>query len=213
MKFRNELNLAGLLLMISVIVLLITVFFEYRVGWISASGYPDDIPEFIRSNWSDLESIWFWQMFANVGFCAAYMIFLKRTSGLISIAWALLVIGSLMVVVAFGLTLGSYSAALDVYDVQPELFQSTRGGIRSLYSGIRIGGVLFIIIYLYETLSASGVIPRRAGSVVLSIFVLGNSAGILTGLSPQLFGLGYLILPLMLGFSYWNDKRDMSFEE
>ena len=45
---------------------------------------------------------------------------------------------SLLILVAFGLTLGTYYPALEVYDCKPEIFDTIKGGIGYLYQFLYI---------------------------------------------------------------------------
>jgi len=188
--------------MTGTLIFLISVFFEYKIGWISYGGGPENPVEFVRSNWSALQPIWSWQMISGILLLLAYFLFLKNSQGIRSIIWILLIIGSIMSTAAFFLTLGSYGPALDVYDSSPAVFESIRGGISVLYRNILIGPFLMMFIFCLETFGRNGILRRSWGIAALGFFVVVLGIGLATGGSVKVVGLSYFLLPLVLGYGF-----------
>lgn len=204
MEITNENRVGGILLMIGVVVFLITVYFEFQVGWISRNGGPEEVPIFLRENWTSMKSIWLWQMIGGIISLLAYLLLFKNSAGIKSVLWGLLFIGGIMSSIAFMLTLGSYASALDVYDSQPQLFNAIRGGIRYLYKNISIGPFLLIAIYCLETFQSGGAIKRNYGIMCLIVVFSLIVIGVIIGISVKLSGLPLFLIPFILGYFYWK---------
>ena len=140
----KETQLAGLSLILGILVFYCTIFFEYKIGWISLEGGPKDVHEFLLINWDIISNIWYWQMISGVLMLLSYFLFFKNTRGIKTLFWAILIVSSLLSVAAFFLTLGSYEPALKVYDTSPEIFDSIAGGISLLYRNLKI------VPFIYE---------------------------------------------------------------
>jgi hypothetical protein len=207
MQKITEINMSGYLLFAGTLIFLITVYFEFDIGWVSMSGGPSDTLSFIQSNWASLERIWFWQMIGGLLTLLSYLMLFKIENGLKSLIWATLAIASLYTSISFLLTLGSYGPASAVYDTSPEIFEVARGGILSLYRNIMITPFLFILIFCIESFSTAGMIKAKLGIAALVLFVVLLGIGIATGLSVRSAGLSFFILPLVLGYSAIVHKR------
>ena len=124
LHLKNETNLAGFILFLGTFCILITIGFEYTIGWIGVKRSANEIPLFIYGVWDDLKHIWAWQIFGFSLQCIAYILFLKNaTQAFKSLLWATLMVLSLFIIIGFGICLGGYYPALEVYEQQPHLFQ------------------------------------------------------------------------------------------
>lgn len=65
MKSLTEDRLGGLILFLGAGIVLITIFFEYKMGWIGIQRPESGIPKFMLENWADLEFIWAWEMLGH----------------------------------------------------------------------------------------------------------------------------------------------------
>ncbi|MBC2838599.1 hypothetical protein [Robiginitalea sp. SC105] len=200
MNKLTESRIGGLSMVIGTLLFLITVFLEYRIGWISEEGGPDNVYDFIKSHWPELRNIWTWQMVSGILLLLSYILFLKESKGIKSALWALLMVGNIFSTAAFFLTLGSYGPALEVHEASPEIFESIRGGIASLYRNITIGPLLFMLLFCQETFGKSGLIRKTWGIAALSGFAVLLAVGLAAGISEKISGLSYFILPLVFGF-------------
>ena len=205
LSIKSESNLAGFILMLSAILILITIFFEHRIGWIGVKRPPEEVPYFILDSWGDLKTIWGWQVIGFSLSAVSYILFLKHTTHIWkSLLWAILVLCTISIVIAFGTTLGSYGPALEVYKTQPELFHSVRGAVRSLYSPGLMGLVFLTIIYLMETFSANGSINRKWGLIGFSVILLGIVLSFFPSLPGKTIGAVIFFVPLFVGYAYWK---------
>lgn len=61
MQNSIEIKTGGLLLLLASTTVLITIFFEYKIGWIGIQRNQDESILFIFENWKSLQIIWGWQ--------------------------------------------------------------------------------------------------------------------------------------------------------
>jgi len=205
MKSMNEKRLGGLLLMLGIITILVTIVFEFKVGWIGTDRPREEVPQFIYETWSALKFIWGWQMVAHVFIALAFMQFAIGSRMFMRLLWQFLALCEILAIVAFGFVLGSYYPALEVLDEQPALFQSIRGGIRTLYMASYLSVLLFIIPFCLETFKKNGKIIRAAGVVTLIVMIGTSVIGTALSYSGQISGLGTFLLPLVFGYFYWRN--------
>ena len=205
---KSESNLAGCILMLGAIIILITIFFEHRIGWIGVDRPINEVPNFIYTSWDSLKNIWGWQVIGFF-FCAvAYVLLLKHSvHRWKSLLWAILLLCTISIVMAFGITLGSYSPALEIYEEQPELFHALRGAVRSLYAPGLLGLLFLIIIYLIETFSTNGLINRKWGVVGIALVLLGIVLSFVPSLPGQTVGAVIFFVPLFVGYAYWRAPK------
>jgi len=205
--FKNGSNLAGFILLVGTSIILITILFEYQIGWIGVQRPASEVPSFIFQAWPDLRNIWGWQMVGFALQAVAYLLFLKHTNELWrSLLWSILFLCGLLITIAFGITLGSYYPALQVYESQPVIFDSLRGAVRSLYSaGLLI--LLFLgIFYLLEVFGKDGVINKRWGIPGLGIVILGIVLSFVPSLPGKLIGAVIFFIPAFLGYAHWRNN-------
>ncbi len=202
MKSLNENQTGGLLLGLGAFIILVSIFFEYEVGWIGVEREASAIPDFYSSNWDSLKSIWGWQLFGYILWVVAYLQFIKRAQVFLRVIWSFLLVLGVMATAAYALTLGGYPPALEVREDYPELLATIRGGFGNLFKLGMSGVILFIIIFLKETFSASGKINKSLGIATLLIITVGILVGVFTSIDIKVSGASWFFLPLVLGFSY-----------
>lgn len=212
MKSLTENKLGGLLLMLGIIIIVVTIVFEFKIGWVGPERSPDEVPGFIYENWSGLKIIWGWQMVGHVFMALAFMHFALKANIILRLLWLFLVLCEVLGVVAFGFVLGSYYPALEIFDEQPALFLTVRGGIRTLYLASYLSGLLFIIPFCVETFRKKGRISKVIGIVTLSVMVGIGIFGNVMGYSGQISGLGFFLLPLVFGYSFWRNGNEIEQE-
>lgn len=198
----SETKISGFTLIAAATIVLITIFFEYTLGWIGVERPAERIPMFMFTNWETLSRIWSWQTFGNALFFVSYILLIKQSNGLESLIWAILILCGIMLVVSMGITLGSYEPALSIYNEQPEMFNTIRGIIRPLYNSGKFGSALLTLIYLIQLFKSDGVIPRKPGITVLVIVIGVMIIGSFAGISTKVTGASWFLLPILLGFSY-----------
>lgn len=198
--------------MLGGIVILLTILFEYRIGWIGVERPESEVPFFIFESWRHLRVIWGWQLLGFFTQTLAFALLLKNSKKLLkSLLWAILFLCGLLIVIAFGITLGSYQPTLQVYDSQPELFAAFRGAVRALYSNGGVGLFSFLAIaYLLELFGSSGVMNKRMGLIGLSLIVLGVMISFVPGLPGKLIGAVVFFIPVLLGYAYWRPTKTLN---
>ncbi len=202
---KSESNFAGLLLMIGTSVIIVTILFEYQVGWIGVERPASEVPHFIFEAWPALKAIWGWQLAGFSLQVIAFAVLLKNSANrLRSFFWASLLLLGLLIVIAFGLTLGSYYPALKVYHDQPALFDAIRGAVRQLYSTGLLSLPILGILYLIEIFGSNGIINRRWGLSGFVFVLLGILISFIPGLPGKLIGAVIFFIPLFIGYAYWK---------
>jgi peptidoglycan/LPS O-acetylase OafA/YrhL len=201
-KLINENSIGGLFLILGSIVLLTTIYFEYSIGWIGNVRTDKETNEFILSNWENLKHIWKWQMLSHFVYIIGYFVLLKKAEVLMRILWSILTVCSILMLVAFGLTLGTYYQALEVYNSEPAIFETIRGGIGYLYQFGRYGLLLFVVAFLVETLNNNGRIQKVFGFSLLAFIILLFIVGYALGISVKIIGATFFLLPLAIGYFY-----------
>ncbi len=205
-RSTRETNIAGLLLFIGTITILITIYFEYQMGWIGARRPQEEVPAFLFDRWGTLKLIWGWQTVGHALLTVAYLLLLKSSKGIKSLIWAFLTLSGILLVVSLGIALGSYYPALKVYGERPELFSSLRGAISILYQAGQFGSLLLLVIFLLELFGKNGVIARPLGLTVLGIVFSAISIASIASLPIKVWGASWFLLPAVLGYGYWRNS-------
>jgi uncharacterized membrane protein YhhN len=205
LHLKNETNLAGFILFLGTLCILITIGFEYTIGWIGVERSANEIPLFIYRVWDDLKHIWAWQIFGFSLQCIAYILLLKNaTQAFKSLLWAILIVLSIFIIIGFGICLGSYYPALEVYEQQPQLFETIRGGVRFLYGqGGLLSFLILALIFLLELFSSKGVISKKWGIPALLLIATGVLLSLVPSLPEKVIGASIFFIPLSIGFAYW----------
>ena len=201
----NETKIGGLTLVIGTLVVLITIFFEYKIGWIGTERAVEMVPQFMFESWGMLGSIWAWQAVGYTLLTVAYILLLKHSHGISSLIWAFLIVCGVLLVVSMWLAVGSYYPALEVLEEQPALFETIRGAIRNMYMFGKFGSASLSFIFILETFTEDGVIRKKTGIVMLG-FVMGVMlVGALMRMPMNIVGITWFLFPLILGYSYWKN--------
>ncbi len=205
LHLKNETNLAGFILFLGTFCILITIGFEYTIGWIGVKRSANEIPLFIYGVWDDLKHIWAWQIFGFSLQCIAYILFLKNaTQAFKSLLWATLMVLSLFIIFGFGICLGGYYPALEVYEQQPHLFEAIGGAVRFLYGrGGLLSFLILALLFFIELFASKGVIPKKWGIPALFVIVIGILLSLVPSLPEKVIGASIFFIPLSIGFAYW----------
>ncbi len=208
-NIKSESNIAGLLLMLGGIIILISIFFEHRIGWIGVDRPTNEVPNFIYKSWDSLKNIWGWQVIGFFLSAVAYVLLIKHATHIWkSFLWTILLLCTISIIIAFGITLGSYSPALEIYEEQPELFHALRGAVRSLYTPGLLGLLFLTIIYIMETFDTNGRINRKWGLIGLAFILLGILLSFVPSLPGKTIGAIIFFVPVFVGFAYWNASNN-----
>ena len=204
----NENRLGALLLIAGALITIVTILFEYKIGWIGVDRASINMPQFLLENWNGMSSIWSWQAFGYFISTLAYIIFLKNSKRILSLFWSVLGLCSFLQIVAMCLALGSYQPALEVYSSNPELFNTLGGGIRTLYSTAQLGGLFLTVVFIIETFKKKGVVHKWTGITILALVLIAITIGVATTLPIKLTGASSFLIPIVLGLGYWNKNKN-----
>ena len=115
----------------------------------------------------------------------------------------------MLVLVSFGITLGSYEQAVSVYDTNPENFNSIRAAVLGLHGfGREFNLIIMLSIFIYEVFSKNGAIPKILGFITLGILIVSFVLMLLKIIPGKMIGLVFFLMPLVLGYSYIKYKTD-----
>lgn len=210
---KQAMRFGGAILLFGVLLTLLTIGFEVRIGWVALlddEATLGDLAAFMQTHWGSLRWIWAGQM---AGTCLTALAALLLLQGLhlqnrwlsTSILWSVVVICAILVAAALGLALGSYPPAFAAFEQSPELFKTTRTGVRFLYDAAGLGQYIAIfIIFLWEGFAQRGVLPRSWMAGTLAVLFLAIVAAIGGFLAPQMAGAAVFLIPGILGLAYWR---------
>jgi|GEM_PF-4214276 len=211
----TEIKVGGMLLSIGAFITIVCILLEVNAGWASLfvemnrSDYEAGI--FLFENWQEMRSIWTWALIGNVFLAIAALILLKKEDSIasfpMSVLWSIYFIGSLLLIISFGICLGSYYPALEVIEEHPAIFLSTRGAPLYLFYVGMISGLIPLIIYFYEGFRKQGIVPRRWAIIMsglLLIVFIAVSAGIV---SFAVFAITCFLITILLGIFYWRIQQ------
>ncbi|MEM9173324.1 MAG: hypothetical protein AAGA84_11540 [Pseudomonadota bacterium] len=117
--------------------------------------------------------------------------------------WSALTILTVLVIAAFGITVGGYQPALEVYATQPEIFDTLRGAVRGLYSPGLLGGMLvFTVLFLIESAANNGAIGRIRGAITIGFIIAAIIVGAITPLTVKVTGASWFLLPVVMGYCF-----------
>ncbi len=206
----REMKVAGLLLLSGVVLFFITIFFEFQSGWVGWTDRPpEETPAFIHDHWPVLKSIWSWQKLAHVLWTVAFILLIKSSRVIkgipLSALWACILVGELMMIAGFDVSLGGYEATLPYFEEQPELFLSIRGAVAGLYRpGDPLVMLVWLLIFNLETFTSKGLVPRKLGIAILGIMLVCIVISSLSQTPRQIFGLAFFLFHIGLGLAYWR---------
>ena len=203
----NENRLAAILLIAGTLITLVTILFEYKIGWIGVDRASSETPQFLLENWNGMNSIWSWQAFGYFISTLAYLIFFKNSQKILSLFWAILTLCGFLQVVAMCLTLGSYQPALEVFSSNPEVLNTIGGGIKTLYSTAQLGGLFLTVVFIIETFKKNGVVHKWTGITILALVLIAIAIGLATTIPVKVTGVSSFLIPIVLGLGYLKNKN------
>ncbi|MEM9690130.1 MAG: hypothetical protein AAF917_11690 [Pseudomonadota bacterium] len=201
-------RVTGVLMLIGAALVLVTIGVEYRIGWIGVPRDTAGVTDFVAANWVDLQRIWTWQALGHTCFTVAYLLRFKDSEGTEAALWALLMICGLVVIIAFGLTLGGTGPALRVVTTEPWVYETLRGLVRGLYSpGGYAGMAVFTVMFTYHTVAKHGIVEQRRGGGTIGIVVAAILLGATTPLDIKVIGALWFLLPAVMGVALIGHSR------
>ena len=200
-------QVGGLLLLLATLFFLITVFFEYQIGWIGTDRPRAETPFFIRDHWPQLQLIWSGQAASHLVFTLAYVLLFLDSRTWLRWLWGILVLCGLGLVIALVMTLITYPSALEALSEDPEVFSAVRDQVRMIYSPSQLGALFLTLIFLVETFRRESALGRLPGLITLITVLCAVLLGIFTSIPMKLIGLIWFLIPSVLGFTYWRLKK------
>ncbi len=201
----------GLILFIGAVLFIVTIGFEKQAGWPPPDG--TDVAALVHQLWPSLRWIWTVQMVAGflLGMSALLILrspHLENRWIATTVIWSAIAIGSIIVVLAFGLALGSYPPALLALEANPDIFSTLRGGIRFLFMfGLGVVVLGYHVLFIGEAVMKSGIVPRYwliAAVVTIVLAIMAGSVGLPTD------GVVAFLTPAMLGLALWKAGREFT---
>lgn len=213
----REMRSGGAILFFGAVMFWITIGFELWIGWTTAQQRPlAELASFLVEHWPSLRWIWAAQAFGSLLFAVSALVLLRSrhlqdrwlpAGGL----WSMTAVGSVVVVVAYGLTLGAYPPALSTFEQQPDLFTTVRGGIRALFlPGLIVAWLGYGSLLIREGLAEDGSVPRSwlaGAAVAVAGAIMVGAAGWLDGSTAGAVGF---LLPGLLGLGIWRAGRSLA---
>ena len=210
MTSKNELKAGGLLLSLGALLTIVCILLEINAGWASLwvemtrSDYEAD--QFLYDNWETMSPIWTWSMFGNVLLAAAALLLMKNADNIgwfpLSLLWAMYFIGTLVLVVAFAISVGSYFQALEVLDNEPAVFMTIRGAALFMFNiGLPIL-LLPLILFFYQGFKNDGWVPRSL-AITAVVLIIGSLLTTMFGLTSfAVFAISIFLTTAFLGVAY-----------
>ncbi len=168
-----------------------------------------DTAALIQERWPRFRAIWSGELLGALLFALAAFLLQRRPQASAywlpaSVAWTVVGVGSVLVAVSYGLTLGGYPAALAAFQEQPALFATLRGCVLFLHA---VGSVLQLLGLIGALVTE---FRWRGRSLPDRLVHVGAGAGLLAaaaatgGLVPGEYGAAALFLAaVLLGAAIW----------
>jgi len=207
---RSELRYGGLLLSLGAFTTIVIILLEVNASWaslrieIERTNY--EAGKFLLENWDEMGLIWTWALIGNVFFAIASMLLMKESTRIgwdpSSLFWSIFFIGSLLLILSFGISLGSYHDTLSVLEDHPYLFDSIRGIDLYLFNFGALFQVAVLVIYFHQGFNKSGVVPRLYAAIT-ALLLIGSLGLVIAGVvSFAVFAIVCFLIPLFLGIFY-----------
>lgn len=194
-------RIVGSLIVIGTLIIVFTIVGELQLGWIGSDRPRSSNPEFMREHWSVLSRLWAWQVGGHLVLTLAYLLRLKHAEGLQALLWGALLLSAIFISMAFLALLGGYPAALASLSENRVVFDTFNGGLGTVYQIGRLGGLLWLPLFLMATFGRDVFIGRPLGIAILAIVFSTMALGTFFGLDIKVTGASWFLMPLVLGLS------------
>jgi hypothetical protein len=163
----------------------------------------------IQERWPRFRAIWSGEMLGALLMAVGALLLQRRPQASArwlpaGVVWTVVGIGSVLVAVSYGLTLGGYPAALATFQDQPALFATLRGCVLFLHA---VGSVLQLLGVLGALVTE---VRWRGTALPDRLLQVGAGVGLLsvvapaTGLVAGVYGASALFLAaVLLGAAIW----------
>lgn len=215
---KAELRYGGILLSLGGLTTIICILLEVNAGWaslfteIERTNY--EAGTFLFENWGEMSMIWTWALLGNVFFTLAAMLFMKNSVKIgwfpSSLFWAIFCLGSLLGVLSFGITLGSYYDALAVINDHRYVFDSIRGIALYFFFFGAFFQLVVLAIYFHQGFHSHGMVPRLS-AIVMTLVLAGSFVLMIFGLfSFGVFAISFFLVTVLLGIFYIRESSAKS---
>ncbi len=194
-------RIAGGLIVTGTLIIVFTIVGELQLGWIGSERPRSSNPEFMQENWSRLASLWAWQVGGHLLLTLAYLLRLKHAEGLQALLWGALLLSGILISMAFLALLGGYPPALASLSENRVVFDTFNSGLGTVYQIGRLGGLLWLPLFLMATFGRDAFIGRPLGIATVAIVISTIALGTFTGLDIKVTGASWFLMPLVLGLS------------
>ena len=210
MENKTEIRIGGIFLSLGALITIICILLEVNEGWASLvvemkrTDY--EAGKFLFEHWQNMSSIWNWSLFGNVFLAIASILLLRpaKKNGWFpsSLFWSVHFIGSLLLIISFAISLGSYYNALSVIDDKLYLFETLRGTPLYLFNIGALFQLSILIIYFQQGFSKTGIVSRRFAIMTLLVIISAFLLVVFGLVSFAVFAIACFLAPLLLGIFY-----------
>ena len=123
-----------------------------------------------------------------------------------SLFWSVHFIGSLLLIVSFATSIGSYYNTLSVIDDKPYLFEAIRGAPLYLFNIGALFLLSILIIYFQQGFSKSGIVSSRFAIMTMLVIISAFLLVVVGLVSFAVIAIACSLVPLLLGLFYTKDS-------
>ncbi|MEO0555368.1 MAG: hypothetical protein AAF149_19315 [Bacteroidota bacterium] len=207
---KPEVRYGGLLLSLGALTTIICILMEVNAGWASLpvemqrTNY--EAGKFLFENWGEMHLIWTWSLIGNVFFAIASVLLMKNSTQIgwfpSSLFWSIYFVGSFLLMLAFGISLGSYHDTLNVIEDHPYLFDSLRGIALYLFNYGALFQLVVLVVFFQQGFSKNGFVPRLYAIGTLGLLAISLILVISSVASFAVFAITCFLVPFLLGVLY-----------
>jgi hypothetical protein len=163
----------------------------------------------IHERWSSFRVIWLGELLGSLLMAVAAFLLLRRPLSPpgwlpLSVAWIVVAVGSTILAASYSLTLGGFPPALAVFEEQPALFATLRGGVLFLHMIGSILQLLGLLAVLATEFRWRGRSPAdrliQAGAAVVAAGIAAAAGGLVPG---EFSAAAIFLAAALLGLAIW----------
>ena len=208
----NEVRYGGLLLSMGALITVICIVLEVNAGWASFSKeiVRTDLEAgtFLFQNWDKMNVIWSFSLFGNIPLAIAALLLQKHAKKIgalpLSLFWLVHFIGSILIIIAFGISVGSYFPAMEVLNEQPALFSTIRGAPMVFFNFGALCQLFALPIFFHSGFSKSGPVEKKLAIICLILILLAIVLSMVGLVSFAVVAISFYIPSIVLGIVYWQ---------
>jgi uncharacterized protein len=166
--------------------------------------------ELIRTKWPEFRIIWFGELLGALLLAMASLLLQRRPQERrrwlpAAVVWSAVGVGSLLVAVAYAITLGSYPHALAAFNEQPALFAALRGttlAIHAVGSVMQLLGLIGAISIEFRWQGRS--LPDRLVQAAAGVALLGSATALAGLIAGEYVAAAIFAATVLLGMAIWQ---------